>query len=125
MIKGIHHVALRCRDIENYRETLAFYQNVIGMKVACSWGEGPYAAAMLELDGDVLEVFASGAASDRTGSVNHFAFLTDDPDTCAEKVREAGYPVISEPSDVNLWLNEPGGPSIPYGLRTASVLSEK
>lgn len=33
MIKGIHHVALRCSNIENYRETLDFYENLMGMKV--------------------------------------------------------------------------------------------
>ena len=109
MIQGIHHVALRCRDEENYKETLRFYRDLIGMKVKCSWGEGLYAATMLELNGDAMEIFAGGAASDRTGSVNHFAFWTDDPDACTEKVRNAGYPIISEPSDVNLRLTEPAG----------------
>ncbi len=108
MIKGIHHIALRCHGPENYQRTLDFYENIIGMKVTCSWGYESGAASMLELNGDVLEIFASGAASYRTGSINHYAFLTDDPDGCIEKVREAGYPVITEPTDVDLLLNESG-----------------
>ncbi len=51
MIKGLHHVALRCSNLDNYNETLDFYENIIGMKVKYSWGEGLYAATMMELKG--------------------------------------------------------------------------
>ena len=108
-------MALRCHNEENYRETLKFYRDLLGMKVKCSWGEGPYAATMLELDGSMMEIFATGACSTRTGSINHFAFSTDDPDSCTEKVKKAGYPVISKPSDVTLLLSEP--PNTYYPLR--------
>ena len=113
MIKGIHHVSLRCHNEENYKETLKFYEDIIGMKVMCSWGEGIYAATMLELNGDVMEIFATGAASAMTGSVNHFAFLTDDVDEATLKVRNAGYPIVSAPADVNMPLNEPEGAVYP------------
>lgn len=117
MVKGIHHVALRCSNVENFKETLDFYENVIGMKEKYKWGEGSSSAAMLELNGDVLEIFAEGAVSNETGSVNHFAFLTDDPDDCIRRVKQAGYPVVSEPGNVDIPLEEPAGKV--YPLRVA------
>ncbi len=106
MIKGIHHVALRCIDMDNYRETLDFYENVIGMKVRYSWGDGDFAATMLELNGDVIEIFSTGRASGETGTINHFCFETDDPTESALKVLKAGYSVIVPPSNVRLRLND-------------------
>ena len=52
MIKGIHHVALR------------FYRDLIGVKVKCSWGEGHYAATMLELNGDAIYANLLGRTSE-------------------------------------------------------------
>lgn len=62
---------------------------------------------MLELNGDIIEIFATGPASGRTGSINHFAFLKDTPDECVHKIQRSGYFVTSYPKDVNLPLNEP------------------
>lgn len=109
MIKGIHHVALRCRDMKNYRDTLEFYQNIIGMKEKYSWGEGDFAATMLEINGDVIEIFSTGKALDETGTINHFCFETDDPAEETRKVLEAGYPVIVPPTNVILKLNNATG----------------
>ena len=33
------------------------------------------------------------------GSIRHFALLTDDVDSLAEKVKDAGYKLIVEPND--------------------------
>lgn len=107
MIKGIHHVALHCSNIENYRETLDFYENLIGMKVRYSWGEGIYAATMLEINGDVIEIFSSGRSSGDIGAINHFCFETDDPIAAVKRVQEAGYPILVPPTNVKLPLTEP------------------
>ncbi len=107
MVKGLHHVALRCTGLENYQETLDFYLNIIGMKLRYSWGEGLNAASMLELNGGVLEIFAQGRAAGDIGAVNHFCFATDDPVSAAVKVAEAGYPVLVPPTEVRLDLTAP------------------
>ena len=80
MIKGIHHVALKCAGPDQFREVMIFYTEVIGLTVIRTWGSGENAAAMLGAGNCIVEVFASGQVSGSTGSINHFAFLTDDPD---------------------------------------------
>lgn len=105
MIKGLHHVALRCSNLDNYNETLDFYENIIGMKVKYSWGEGLYAATMMELNGGIIEIFASGRAPGDIGAINHFCFEADDPEVAVRKVQEAGYPVLVPATKVRLDLN--------------------
>lgn len=108
MITGIHHVALKCSGSESFKKTVDFYTNVIGMKVKYSWGEGDDAGTMLTLNGtDVLEIFASGQEGTGNGSINHFAFYTDDPDECIARVKKAGYEITEEPYHVDISLNEP------------------
>lgn len=106
MNSRLHHVALRCRDRKNYEETLDFYQKVMDMKVRYSWGEDAYAATMLELDGGVIEIFATGRAPGEIGAINHFCFETMNPVESVEKVMEAGYPILVPPTKVNLSLTE-------------------
>ena len=104
MVKGLHHVALRCSSLDNYTETLDFYKNIIGMTVKYSWGEGVYAATMLELNGSVIVIFASGRASGDIGAINHFCFEVDDPALEVQQMQEAGYPVLVPATHVNLSL---------------------
>ena len=47
MIKGIHHVALKCAGPDQFREVMIFYTEVIGLTVIRTWGSGENAAAML------------------------------------------------------------------------------
>ncbi|MCR5606441.1 MAG: VOC family protein [Treponema sp.] len=107
MIKGLHHIALRCINEDNYKETLSFYENIIGMKVKYSWGKGIYAATMLELNGSIIEIFASGKAAENTGTINHFCFETDNPKAEEKKLLEAGYPVLIPTTNIKLTLTEP------------------
>jgi catechol 2,3-dioxygenase-like lactoylglutathione lyase family enzyme len=119
MITGIHHVSIKCGSAEDFKKTTAFYTEILGMKVLRSWGEGKDAGVMLTISGsDILEIFASGQESVGNGSVNHFAFYTDDPDKCIEKVRNAGYEITEEPDNVDLILKQPI-PGNVYPLRVA------
>ena len=36
LIKGIHHVALKCSDAEEYRTVAEFYRDTLGLSVARS-----------------------------------------------------------------------------------------
>lgn len=117
MIKGIHHVALKCAGPDQFREVMIFYTEVIGLTVTRTWGSGENAAAMLGAGNCIVEVFASGQVSGSTGSINHFAFLTDDPDECVRRVREAGYQITAEPKDVEIHQEHPEGEV--YPLRVA------
>lgn len=100
LIKGIHHVALKCADNAEFSKTVGFYKDVLGLPVCRSWGEGKDAGIMFACDGVLVEIFASGKENTCNGSVNHFAFAVDDVPACIEAVRAAGYEVTMEPTDI-------------------------
>ncbi len=100
LIKGTHHVALKCNSDKMFEEVIGFYQNILGLELVRTWGEGASAGAMLDAGGVLVEVFAEGMTTNTTGSVNHFALATDDVDACVEAVRKAGYEITKEPVDI-------------------------
>lgn len=96
LIKGLHHVAMRCCSAEEYEKTIAFYRDVLGLKVERAWETG----TMLIADTDIIEIFNDGKEHLDKGVIEHFAFATDDVDGCVEAVRAAGYDVFTEPKDI-------------------------
>ena len=106
MKKGIHHISLKARGVEEFARVLDFYQTVLDCPAVRRWGEGDGQGAMLDLGNALLEVTASGDAAGK-GLFAHIAFAVDDTDAMIEKVRAAGRPVIMEPSDKNLGGNYP------------------
>ena len=106
LISGIHHVALKCNGTAEYKKTLDFYQNTLGLEPVRSWGEGDTAGAMLSTGDGLLEIFASGDPLPQ-GAIRHFALRTDRVDDCIAAVRKAGYAITVEPKDVTLATTPP------------------
>lgn len=100
LIKGTHHVALRCKNPEEFEKVINFYHNVLGLDILRRWGEGEKSAIMLDTGDSIIEIFAVGKGADCTGGVNHFALATDDVDACIETVRAYGCPITMEPKDI-------------------------
>ncbi len=113
MITGIHHIALKCRGVEEFEKTVAFYNGLLGLPIARRWGEGTEQGIMLDTKGGLLEIFANAEDEPAVGAVRHFALATDDPDACINAVRAAGYNVTMEPNDICI----PSDP--PYPARIA------
>lgn len=105
LIKGIHHVALKCTCPEEYEKTLHFYCEVLGMPVLRSWATG----TMLDTGCGILEIFNNGDPALEQGAIRHFALLTDSVDACTEAVMKAGYSVFVEPGNVTI-PSQPGYP---------------
>ena len=40
LVKGLHHVSMKCSSIEEYEKTVDFYKNIIGIPVARTWEAG-------------------------------------------------------------------------------------
>ena len=113
MIKGIHHIALKCRGLEEFEKTVKFYSEILGMSVIRTWGEGLGCGVMIDSGAGILEIFADGEDSPSASIVRHFAFDVTDTDACIEAVRAAGYTVTMEPTDIVI-------PSeVPYPARIA------
>ena len=98
LVKGIHHVSMKCCDEKEYTKTVLFYRDVLGLKVARTWNTG----IMFETGTGLIEIFNDGDRPLEKGNIRHFAFATDDVDACAKAVQEAGYEVFIEPKDITI-----------------------
>jgi len=100
LIKGTHHIAVRCGNAEEFEKTMELYTDILGMEVVRAWGEGEARGVMLSTGNSMMEVFASGKTSESTGTVNHFALAADDVDACIDAVKKAGCRIKMEPKDI-------------------------
>lgn len=96
MIKGIHHVALKCCTKKEYEKALFFYNEILGMPVLRQWPTG----MMLDTGNGVMEIFNNGEGYLPQGVLRHVALATDDVDGCVEKIKEHGYEVFIGPKDI-------------------------
>lgn len=113
MIKGIHHIAIKCADMAQFEKVIGFYKDILGMPVVRTWGEGDGVGMMLDTGAGVMEIFASGGDILGYGSVRHFALACDDVDGCIAAVRDAGFEITMEPTDIVIPAE------VPYPARIA------
>lgn len=106
LIKGIHHVALKASSEEEYRKTIDFYENILGLEVARVWDAG----IMFETGSGLIEIFNNANSQLEQGTIRHFAFAVDDVDACVRVVTDAGYEVFMGPKDI-LIPSDPGFPA--------------
>ena len=95
MIKGIHHISMKCNTVEEINRVKEFYISVLGLKIIREWSDG----IMIDTGNGYIEIFTNADGEHRLGAIRHFALLTDDVDTIAKKVKTAGYEVFVEPVD--------------------------
>ena len=95
MIKGIHHISMKCNTEEEINRVKEFYISVLGLKIIREWSDG----FMIDTGSGDIEVFTNADVEHRLGAIRHFALLTDDVDSIADKVKAAGYEVFVEPVD--------------------------
>lgn len=96
LVSGIHHISLKCQNVEEYEEVVNFYQNILEIPVARTWDNG----IMFDLGNSLIEVFKNGTDRLNQGVIRHFAFATKDVDGCIAKVKAAGYEITTEPKDI-------------------------
>ena len=98
LIKGIHHVSLKCSSKEEFDKTVEFYRDILGLSVLRSWDTG----IMFDTGSGIIEIFSNGDGNLKQGTIRHFALATDDVDACVKAVREAGYEVFIEPKNIEI-----------------------
>lgn len=96
LIKGVHHVCMKCCDEEEFAKVRDFYGRILGVPVARTFPNG----AMFDLGGTCLEVFTDGTVHLPQGVWRHIALATDDVDGCVKAVAEAGYEITVAPKDI-------------------------
>lgn len=94
MIKGIHHISMKCRkdELDRVRD---FYVDTLGMSICREWADG----LMIDSGSGLIEVFATGEGEHVKGVIRHVAFIADDVDKVIARVKAAGYEVFIEPND--------------------------
>ncbi len=105
MIKGIHHISMKCQNEEEYQRTRHFYAEVLQLSVVKECD----ACILLDTGAGVVEVFRDGTESLPKGVIRHFAFAVEDVVACVNAVEEAGYEVFITPKTVQIG----GDPAFP------------
>ena len=95
MIKGIHHISMKCGTAEELAKVREFYIELLGLEVIREWAEG----MMIDTGNGLLEIFTNADGTHCLGAIRHMALLTDDVDEIATKVKAAGYVLFIEPND--------------------------
>ena len=95
MIKGIHHVSMKCGTPEELIKVKEFYITLLGLKICREWSGG----IMIDTGNGFIEVFTNAEGVRQVGAIRHIALLTYDVDEIVEKVRSAGYEIFVEPND--------------------------
>lgn len=108
LIKGIHHVSMKCCNENEYKKVLEFYRDILGLAIAREWETG----IMFDTGNGIIEIFTNGNESLELGVVRHFALATDDVSACVKAVTDAGYEVFVGPSDVTI----PSKPEYPIRM---------
>ncbi|MBQ1334900.1 MAG: VOC family protein [Clostridia bacterium] len=103
MIKGIHHINMKCGTQEQFKKAVSFYCDILGMKVELEWAEG----VMIDTGAGRLEILNSGDGTTDIGALRHYALDADNVDELVEKVRAAGYKIFIEPNDITIESTPP------------------
>jgi glyoxylase I family protein len=139
MLKGIHHVAYRCRDA---KETVEFYRDLLGMEFQVAFAEDhvpstgafdPYMHVFLDAgNGNVLAFFelprqkAMGRDENTPAWVQHIAFKVDTLETLQAvkaKAEQKGLEVLG-PTDhgvfKSIYFFDPNGHRIELAVDTGT-----
>ncbi|MGN0170453.1 MAG: VOC family protein [Lachnospiraceae bacterium] len=98
LVKGIHHVSMRCREEEEYGRALSFYRDVLQIPIIRTWDAG----TMFDTGSGTIEIFSYGGETTQKGVIGHFALATDDVDACVKAIKEAGFEVFVEPKGIEI-----------------------
>lgn len=110
LIQGTHHISLRPCGGTMFDKTVSFYCDILQLKVVRSWGAGENRGVMLSTGNSLLEITSNGTSiSNDPGNIHHFALTTQHVDKLIQAVRDAGYSVTMEPTDVAI----PSEPPMP------------
>ena len=108
LTKGVHHIAIKCNGVAHFEKTMHFYHTLLGMPIVREWStnEG-LPCAMVDIGGSMMEIFSNAEDVLPQGTLRHLAFAVDSVDECISVVREAGYQITMEPTDICIPSNPP------------------
>ena len=81
MIRGIHHVSMKCLPGDEFARAKAFYLETLGLPVRREWSQG----IMIDAGNALIEIFCTGEGVKEKGALRHIALAVDDVDAYTEK----------------------------------------
>ena len=109
LIKGIHHISMKCAAKEDLERAKTFYIGILGLSICREWRDG----IMLDTGNGLIEIFCNGEGERTKGAIRHVALLTDHVDELSCQIKLAGYEVFAGPEDAVI------GSVPPYPIRMA------
>ena len=108
LTKGVHHIAIKCAGREHFERTMHFYHDLLGMEIVRTWSNAEgMPSAMVNIGGSMMEIFSNAEDVLGAGALRHLAFAVESVDECIAVVREAGYQITMEPTDICIASNPP------------------
>ena len=107
LITSLAHVALKCNGKAQHDKAIKFYTEVLGLKILRTWGENDNTATMIDTGNGIIEIFSDAKEDLDYGIIYHLALATNDVDECIKRVKQAGFEVIKEPTDITIPSNPP------------------
>lgn len=105
---GIHHVCLKAKGAAAFESTVSFYRDILGLSVAREWGRSAEdRAVMLDTGAGYIEIFSNAPDVLGGGTIRHIALDVADTDAVIAAVRDAGYKITMEPTDIVIPSSEP------------------
>lgn len=98
MIKGIHHISMKCQNEDEYKRVRSFYVDTLKLSVIKECD----ACILLDTGCGIVEIFRDGTESLEKGVIRHFAFAVDDVQDYVDAVESAGYEVFITPKKVQI-----------------------
>lgn len=95
LIKGIHHISMKCGTKEELDQAKHFYTGILGLSIHREWPNG----VMLDTSNGLIEIFCTGEGERVKGAIRHVAFLTDHVDELCGRIKRAGYEICAGPKD--------------------------
>jgi lactoylglutathione lyase len=123
MVKGLGHLALRAKDIE---ETAKFYTEIVGFKEAFRMYNGEGGALgtiyLYIAPSQLIEIFPNGSgeqAGNNAIGIKHICIEVDNAATFLEELRERGAPIDAElktgfSKSLMFWTHDPDGVKIEF-----------
>ena len=106
MIKGLHHISMKCQNEEEYRKVRHFYTEILRLSVIKECDT----CTLLDTGSGIVEIFRNGKETLGKGVIRHVAFSVDDVRACVNVVARAGYEVFIAPKEIQIG-NDPAFPA--------------
>lgn len=107
-IKSVHHIAIKAKGADAYKNLVKFYNGILGMPIVREWKTNDGGdACMVDTGAGMLELFSNATDVLGAGALRHLAFAVDNTDECIERVRAAGYKIAMEPTDIVIGSDYP------------------